>query len=59
MIETFHSQLIWKCMRTCPYVVVGLHRGGFRRGWLDVECGTHDAVSERKSSQPADKGASS
>jgi hypothetical protein len=37
MIENFQSQLIWKCMQTCPYVVAGLRRAGFRGGWLDSD----------------------
>ncbi|HLY66483.1 MAG TPA: glucoamylase family protein [Chloroflexota bacterium] len=37
MIENFQSELIWKCIRTCPYVAEGLHRAGFRDGWLDEE----------------------
>lgn len=34
MIENFHSELIWKSIRECPYVVEGLRRAGFRDGWL-------------------------
>jgi hypothetical protein len=34
MIENYRSQLIWKLMRQCPYIRKGLHRAGFRRGWL-------------------------
>ena len=37
MIENFQSRLIWKCMQTCPYIVDGLLRAGFRDGWLDSE----------------------
>jgi hypothetical protein len=37
MIENFQSELIWKCMRTCPFIVDGLLRGGFLDGWLDNE----------------------
>jgi hypothetical protein len=37
MIENFQSELVWKCVRTCPYVVEGLHRAGFCGGWLDEE----------------------
>jgi hypothetical protein len=37
MIENFQSELIWKCMRTCSYIVDGLHRAGFRGGWLGEE----------------------
>jgi hypothetical protein len=35
MIENFQSELIWKCIRKCRYIVNGLHRAGFRDGWLD------------------------
>jgi hypothetical protein len=35
MIENFQSELIWKCIRTCPYLVNGLRRAGFCDGWLD------------------------
>ncbi|MGH7780814.1 MAG: glucoamylase family protein, partial [Candidatus Binataceae bacterium] len=34
MIENYRSQLIWKLMRQCPYIRKGLHRAGFRKGWL-------------------------
>ncbi|MDZ4117917.1 glucoamylase family protein [Phaeovulum sp.] len=34
MIENHRSQLIWRLMRDCPYVVTGLRRAGFRGGWL-------------------------
>jgi hypothetical protein len=34
MIENYRSGLIWRLMRSCPYVAVGLHRAGFRGGWL-------------------------
>jgi hypothetical protein len=37
MIENFQSELIWKTMRKCDYVVEGLRRAGFRGGWLDDE----------------------
>jgi hypothetical protein len=37
MIENFESELIWKTVRKCPYVVAGLRRAGFRDGWLDRE----------------------
>jgi len=33
-IENHRSQLIWRLMRDCPYVVTGLRRAGFRGGWL-------------------------
>lgn len=35
MIENYQSELIWKTMRGCSYIVEGLRRAGFRDGWLD------------------------
>ena len=35
MIENFRSDLVWRVMRQCPYIVTGLQRAGFRGGWLD------------------------
>jgi hypothetical protein len=34
MIENYRSELIWRLMRSCPYVATGLRRSGFRGGWL-------------------------
>lgn len=34
MIENYHTELIWRLMRDCPYVKRGLTRAGFRGGWL-------------------------
>ena len=34
MIENYRSGLIWRLMRSCPYVVTGLRRAGFTGGWL-------------------------
>ncbi|MEO8536100.1 MAG: glucoamylase family protein [Betaproteobacteria bacterium] len=34
MIENHRSELIWRLMRSCPYVRAGLRRAGFRGGWL-------------------------
>jgi hypothetical protein len=34
MIENFRSDLVWRLMRACPYIVSGLRRAGFRGGWL-------------------------
>ena len=34
MIENYRSGLIWKLMRSCPYVATGLRRAGFAGGWL-------------------------
>ena len=36
MIENFESELIWKTMRNCSFVSLGLRRAGFRGGWLDT-----------------------
>jgi hypothetical protein len=35
MIENFQSELIWRTIRKCPYIVEGLRSAGFRDGWLD------------------------
>ena len=35
MIENFRSDLIWRLMRGCPYIVTGLQRAGFEEGWLE------------------------
>jgi len=34
MIENYYSELMWRLMRSCPYVVTGLRRAGFKGGWL-------------------------
>jgi hypothetical protein len=34
MIENHRTQLIWRLMRKCSYVVEGLRRAGFAGGWL-------------------------
>ncbi|MDQ2668770.1 MAG: hypothetical protein M3Z05_22640 [Gemmatimonadota bacterium] len=34
MCENYRSELIWRLMRACPYVVAGLRRAGFTNGWL-------------------------
>jgi hypothetical protein len=34
MIENHATGLIWRLMRSCPYVVAGLRRAGFAGGWL-------------------------
>ncbi|MGH7855857.1 MAG: glucoamylase family protein, partial [Candidatus Binatia bacterium] len=33
-IENHRSGLLWSLMRTCPAIVTGLERAGFRGGWL-------------------------
>ena len=35
MIENYRTGLIWQLMRACPTIHHGLHRAGFRGGWLD------------------------
>jgi len=34
MCENYRSDLLWRLMRACPYVVTGLRRAGFTGGWL-------------------------
>jgi hypothetical protein len=34
MIENERTELVWRLMKRCPYVVSGLRRAGFRGGWL-------------------------
>jgi hypothetical protein len=34
MIENYRTGLIWRLMRSCPYLRAGLRRAGFRGGWL-------------------------
>jgi hypothetical protein len=34
MIENYRTGLLWRLMRTCPYIASGLRRGGFGGGWL-------------------------
>lgn len=34
MIENHRTELIWRLMRTCPYIGMGLRQAGFRGGWL-------------------------
>ncbi len=35
MLENYRSELVWRTMRTNPYIVAGLRRAGFTGGWLD------------------------
>ena len=39
MIENHRSGLIWRLMRTCPAIITGLRRAGFRNGWLTASDG--------------------
>jgi hypothetical protein len=34
MIANYRSDFLWRLMRSCPYVVEGLRRAGFKGGWL-------------------------
>jgi len=34
MIENYRSELLWRLMRNCGYVIEGLRRAGFQGGWL-------------------------
>ena len=34
MIENYRSGLVWRLMRSCPYIVAGLRRAGFTGNWL-------------------------
>jgi len=34
MIENYRSGLIWRLTRSCPHLVLGLRRAGFKGGWL-------------------------
>jgi hypothetical protein len=43
MIENYRSGLIWRLLRRCRYIARGLHRAGFRGGWLTERAGrSHD-----------------
>jgi len=35
MIENYQTQLIWKIMKQCTYLINGLRKAGFKGGWLD------------------------
>ena len=34
MIENYRSGFLWRLMRRCPTLQLGLRRAGFRNGWL-------------------------
>jgi hypothetical protein len=34
MIENHRTGLLWRLMRSCPYIISGLRRAGFDGGWL-------------------------
>ena len=35
MVENYRTGLVWRVMRTNPYIKAGLKRAGFTGGWLD------------------------
>ena len=37
MIENYRSGFIWRLMRSCPHIIKGLRRAGFKGGWLGTE----------------------
>ena len=49
MIENFRSDLIWRLMRECPYIVAGLRRAGFRGGWLAASNDTGARIATKYS----------
>ena len=38
MIENYRTGLVWRVMKTNPYIVRGLCRAGFTGGWLAGKC---------------------
>ena len=34
MIENYRSEVVWRWMKRCSYIVTGLRRAGFADGWL-------------------------
>ena len=36
MCENHRSELIWRLMQRCPYLVTGLRRAGFANGWISA-----------------------
>jgi hypothetical protein len=36
LIENYRTGLLWRLMRQCPYLVMGLRRAGFCGGWLEA-----------------------
>lgn len=50
MIENYRSELLWRLMRRCPYLVKGLRRAGFANGWLSKAEGS-DSQDDIKSTK--------
>ena len=44
MIENYRTGLLWRLMRSCPYIVSGLRRAGFSGGWLSEQRPGNEAV---------------
>lgn len=42
MIENHRSELVWRLMKSCPYIVDGLRAAGFTGGWLAAETSSRD-----------------
>jgi hypothetical protein len=36
MIENYRTGFLWRLMKSCPYIVEGLRRAGFKSGWLAI-----------------------
>jgi hypothetical protein len=34
MIENYRTHFLWRLTQRCPYIVSGLRRAGFNKGWL-------------------------
>ena len=45
--ENYRSELIWRLLRRCSPVVIGLRRAGFRGGWLDDVSGRIETSRHR------------
>ena len=53
MIENYRSDLIWKTMKTNPYIVAGLKKAGFTGGWLNTMGAT--APPKQVTMKPAER----
>lgn len=47
-IENYRSGLLWRLMRTCPYLVSGLRRACFSGGWLSGADPAHTVRTSRR-----------
>lgn len=48
MAENHRSGLVWKVMKTNPYLVRGLCRAGFAGGWIEGKCGARERARGRR-----------